>query len=526
MNEWSDQSTNAYPVAAPSPAPQAGPPNAYPVTAGQPAPLPPSRRPRRRWGAVAVVAALMLAAILVGVAIGNVVWGTDAQLTAQHQTSSVNDSTGTNDVPSDDGTGLLPYDPSQGDGSPYGDGSSVASSALSDVAEGLVYINVTIGSQGAHGAGTGIVLTSDGKVLTNNHIVNGATDISATTLADGETYDVEVLGYDRTEDVALVQLEDASELETAPIGSSSSVTVGDAIVTMGNAGGDGGEPSASEGSVTALDQTITASDQDGSNAEQLDGLIQNDANVQSGDSGGALIDDSGEVIGMNTAGSAGNAYGQAVPESYAVPIDTALAIADQIDSGQSSDTVHVGPTAFLGVAISDGGATSGSYGSPYGGSSGESPYGDAYGRSLRRRLRQSLRRLRKQPLRRLVRQSVRRADRLVRRRRQRRPVGFARRAGRDRRRRHDRGHRRHRCRLGGLARARARRVPPGGHGHRDLGRPVRPAALGRRDARRGTGRLTCGGSHGCGRPHEVTRRGGLAGREPAPPFEIGGRDAP
>ncbi|NIH88466.1 S1C family serine protease [Amycolatopsis granulosa] len=228
------------------------------------------------------------------------------------------------------------------------------------VAPGLVDVYSTLGYSGQQAAGTGMVLSADGKVLTNNHVVAGATSIKATDVDTGRSYRAEVLGYSRTRDVAVLQLQDASGLGTVTTGDSSPVAVGDPVVGLGNAGGDGGAPSVSPGKVTALNQSITATDESSGSSEQLTGLIQVDANIQSGDSGGALADAQGRVIGMNTAASTGYQFGRAgrAPEGvsgFAIPIDDALTLARQIETAHPSDTVHIGASAFLGVSVSDAG---------------------------------------------------------------------------------------------------------------------------------------------------------------------------
>jgi S1-C subfamily serine protease len=207
------------------------------------------------------------------------------------------------------------------------------------------------------------VLTSDGEVLTNNHVIRGATSIKVTDVGNGRTYTAKVVGYDASKDVAVIQLQNASGLTTANLGDSSSVQTGDAVTALGNAGGKGGTPSVASGTVTALNQSITASDEgSGANSEQLSELIETNADIQPGDSGGALVDAYGQVIGMNTAASTGTQFqsesGQSAAQAYAIPIDNAETIADQIEAGQSSSTVHIGATAFLG--IESGGSSSGS----------------------------------------------------------------------------------------------------------------------------------------------------------------------
>ena len=231
-------------------------------------------------------------------------------------------------------------------------------SAAGKVAPGIVDINTELGLQGKQAAGTGIVLTANGEVLTNNHVVEGATKIVATDIGNGRTYSAKVVGYDRGEDIAVVQLQGASGLTTAPIGDSTKAAVGDAIFGIGNAGGVGGAPDVAPGRIVALDQSITASDESGGSSEQLKGLIQVDANIQAGDSGGALANDSGEVIGVNTAASAGYELGRGGrqvggTQGFAIPINQALDIAKQIESGKGSATVHIGETAILGVTVGD-----------------------------------------------------------------------------------------------------------------------------------------------------------------------------
>jgi S1-C subfamily serine protease len=253
-----------------------------------------------------------------------------------------------------------------------------ASQIASRVDPALVDIVTTLGYQGAKAAGTGIVLTSNGEVLTNNHVIRGATSIKVTDVGNGRTYTAKVVGYDASKDVAVIQLQNASGLTTAALGDSSSVQSGDSVTALGNAGGKGGTPSVATGTVTALNQSITASDEgSGVNAEQLTGLIETNADIQPGDSGGALVNDHGEVIGMNTAASSGaqvqSESGQSAVQAYAIPIDNAETIAQQIENGQGSSTVHIGATAFLGI---ESGGSSSSSGSGSGDSGG---FGDGSG---------------------------------------------------------------------------------------------------------------------------------------------------
>ena len=261
-----------------------------------------------------------------------------------------------------------------------------ASQIAQRVDPALVDVVSTLGNQGASAAGTGIVLTSNGEVLTNNHVVRGATSIKVTDVGNGHTYTAKVVGYDATKDVAVIQLQNASGLTTANLGDSSSVQSGDAVTALGNAGGKGGTPSVATGAVTALNQSITASDEgSGANSEQLTGLIETNADIQPGDSGGALVNSFGQVIGMNTAASSGTQFqsesGQsAAVQAYAIPIDNAESIAKQIEAGQGSSTVHIGATAFLGIESDGSGSGSGSGDSGgFGDGSGFGGQGDGSG---------------------------------------------------------------------------------------------------------------------------------------------------
>jgi S1-C subfamily serine protease len=246
---------------------------------------------------------------------------------------------------------------------------------------GLVDINTNLSYQSEEAAGTGMVLTSDGEVLTNNHVIDGATSISATDVGNGKTYKATVVGYDRTGDVAVIKLTGASGLTTVSI-ASRSAAVGQAVVGVGNAGGTGGTPSAAGGSVTAVDQSITASDDGGGNAESLTGLIETNAGIKPGDSGGSLVNTEGKVLGMDTAASADSAYVETASQGYAIPIHTALAIAHQIEAGDASSTVHIGATGFLGVSIATSSSNNGIFGGSGfggGGNSGSTQGADVQG---------------------------------------------------------------------------------------------------------------------------------------------------
>jgi S1-C subfamily serine protease len=218
---------------------------------------------------------------------------------------------------------------------------------------GVVDINTQLGYQNAVGAGTGIVLSPSGEVLTNNHVISGATRISVTEAGTGRAYPATVLGYDHRHDIALLALRGASGLPTASIGDSSMVAIGDQVAAVGNAGGIGGPPSIAPGTVSALDRTVTATDGHGGGGERLTGLIQVEADVVPGDSGGPLVNAAGQVVGVDTAASSGFRLESASGEGFAIPINQAMAVAKQIEAGAGSSTVHIGPTGVLGIIVED-----------------------------------------------------------------------------------------------------------------------------------------------------------------------------
>jgi S1-C subfamily serine protease len=220
----------------------------------------------------------------------------------------------------------------------------------SRVDPGLVDIVTTLSYQRARAAGTGMVLTRTGEVLTNNHVIEGATSITVTDVGDGRTYRASVLGYDRSHDVAVLQLRGARGLPTVPTGNSARVAIGQKVTGIGNAGGRGGTPSVVTGRIVSVGAKVMASDGTAGTTERLTGLISHNAPIKPGDSGGPLVSSSGRVIGMNTAASTRfRLSGQTT--AFAIPINRALSIARRIEARASSATVHIGATGFLGVAV-------------------------------------------------------------------------------------------------------------------------------------------------------------------------------
>ncbi len=350
--------------------------------------------PRKRHRAlpVALGAALVVAGAAGGVGIGHGLWhsGASNNAASSQPNNQGNSGGGEFDGPpfgngnngnGNNGNGNGQFPGNGGNGFPNGNsgnntpsegsgGPSDVSSIAAKVNPALADINVTFGFQNAQGAGTGIVLTSNGEILTNNHVIDGATSISVTDVGNGQTYTAKVVGYDSTHDLAVLQLKNASGLKTAKLGDSSKLSVGQSVVAIGNAGGTGGTPTSAGGSITALNQSITASDSLDGNSEQLSGLIQVNADVQSGDSGGSLVDSSGKVIGVDTAASDQFSFQGSGGQGYAIPINQAMSIAKKIENNQGTTTIHVGETAFLGVTTSSSSDNSGQNGGFGGGNGG------------------------------------------------------------------------------------------------------------------------------------------------------------
>ena len=218
----------------------------------------------------------------------------------------------------------------------------------------LVDINTVVQTATSTGAasGTGMIITSSGEVLTNNHVVDQSISISVTIAGHAGSYKAHVIGVSPTADVALIQIEGVSGLPTVTFADSSSVKVGDPVVALGNALGQGGTPALTQGQVTAVDQTITASEGSG-RSETLTGMIQSDAGISPGDSGGALVNSAGQVIGMITAGEAQGFRTTVSPIGYAVNTNSALTVVNEIRAGQASADVIIGPVGYIGVQIRD-----------------------------------------------------------------------------------------------------------------------------------------------------------------------------
>jgi S1-C subfamily serine protease len=195
-----------------------------------------------------------------------------------------------------------------------------------------------------------MILTSSGEVLTNNHVIAGATSITVTIQGRSGAYRATVLGADPTDDVALIQIEGVSGLPTVSLGDSSSLSLGQRVVAIGNALGRGGTPTITTGTITGLNRSITVRDETGG-VEELNNLIQSNAPISPGDSGGPLVNGSGHVIGIITAAARDVPFDRVSNVGFAIPINTAAGIANQIRAGHATSDIIIGQPGFLGVEV-------------------------------------------------------------------------------------------------------------------------------------------------------------------------------
>src|SRR6476469_4993961 len=194
---------------------------------------------------------------------------------------------------------------------------------------GIVNVYTTLGYEQGRAAGTGMIISRSGEVLTNNHVIAGATKFKVVDVTTHRRYTATVTGYSVSRDIAVLQLANASGLRTIKRGGAIPLHVGMRVVARGNAQGRGGPPKTARGRIIALHQQIFAED-------------------ESGYSGGPLENSQNRVLGIVTAGSTSGVH-----RGFAIPLKQALQIVRRIESGKSSAIVHVGPTAFLGVVVED-----------------------------------------------------------------------------------------------------------------------------------------------------------------------------
>jgi S1-C subfamily serine protease len=212
--------------------------------------------------------------------------------------------------------------------------------SIVDVTSTLRYDNETA-------SGTGFVINGKAAlVLTNNHVIRDATSVIARLTSTGQTYPARIVGADASADVAVLQLQGASGLTAAPIGDSAAVTLGTPVVAIGNLAGQGGSPTIAPGVIDSINRTILANDGTTAFTETLHGMLQTSAQIEPGDSGGPLADAAGAVVGMDTAAGTGSSTA-----GYAIPIDTAMAVARQIEAGRAAPGITFGVGGFLGVVV-------------------------------------------------------------------------------------------------------------------------------------------------------------------------------
>jgi S1-C subfamily serine protease len=212
----------------------------------------------------------------------------------------------------------------------------------------IVNINTTLAGGGT-AAGTGLIVSSSGEVMTNDHVVRGSTSITVTVQGRSQTYAAHVVAVNQAQDVALIKLEGASGLPTVSFGDSSALKIGDPVLAIGNALGRGGAPQVTQGNITGLDQTITASE-GRSSSETLTGMIESDAVIYQGDSGGAIVNAAGQIVGMITAGQAQGFRSAGSDVGYAITSKTALGVVNRIRAGEQAADLTYGQIGYIGVS--------------------------------------------------------------------------------------------------------------------------------------------------------------------------------
>jgi S1-C subfamily serine protease len=302
-------------------------------------PMPPPPPPRRRVGLLSYLAVALVAGAL----------GAGSVVALYHPAAN------STSMPSAQPSNGAPVPlPSSAVPMPGNGGTGTSGGSLSKAGQGVVIINTTLQYRSERAAGTGMVINAGrGLVLTNNHVIENSTKITATVAATGQKLQAKVVGYDATGDIALIQLQHPSGLHQVPLGDSGQVKVGDAVTALGNADGQN-EIVPAPGHITGVNRTITATDQGGAvQSETLHGMLQTDAGIVSGDSGGPLVNAAGQVVGMDTAGNDVRSDQQQAA-GFAIPINTALSVAREIAAGHASSTISIGYPPFIGIYVGQG----------------------------------------------------------------------------------------------------------------------------------------------------------------------------
>jgi S1-C subfamily serine protease len=214
-------------------------------------------------------------------------------------------------------------------------------------------VSIDVKNQGSEDQGTGMIISSNGMVMTNNHVialgVSGGT-ITVTRSGSTEALPAVLVGRDPSNDVALLRIENASDLPTVTFGNSNKVQVGDAAVAIGNALGlAAGTPTVTQGIISALGRTVTAGDSATGATETLTNMIQTDAAINPGNSGGPLLDAAGDVIGMNTAVAGSTSSGSSAQNiGFAIPSARLELLLPELEKGGTASASSGG---YMGIEI-------------------------------------------------------------------------------------------------------------------------------------------------------------------------------
>jgi S1-C subfamily serine protease len=293
--------------------------------------------PRQRgwlWGVVALVAALVGALIGGGIVAATTHNGSTTVKEISSGPALLNGTTNIEQVIAKVQPAIVSIDAKSGS-------SSSTQSIFGDTSSGV-----------QEDQGTGMIITSDGEVVTNNHVIAGATTITVTLFGSLKALPAKLIDTDPTNDVALLQITGQSDLPTVSYGDSDNVQVGDAVVAIGNALGlSAGTPTVTQGIISAKGRTVQASDSSGTTSETLTNMFQTDAAINPGNSGGPLVDSSGKVIGMNTAVAASaDGTSQAQNIGFAIPANKIEKLLPALRAKSISGTNQAG-TAYLGVSL-------------------------------------------------------------------------------------------------------------------------------------------------------------------------------
>jgi S1-C subfamily serine protease len=302
------------------------PPPAPGVSPGIPAPAPRRRtedRKRRNWAVVVAVGVVAWTAALTGALVGNQLsdWIDSPPKSASDEPINVSDPTG-------------PIE-----------GRLDVAKVIDHMAASVVTISADVDNQFGQGqsTGTGVIISSDGEILTNAHVVEGATEIRVRLAGETEPREARLLASDPGNDLALLRMS-GDDFDAAVFADPGSVRIGDEVVAIGFALGLDGDPSVTLGIVSALDRTI------GTDGAFLDGLIQTDAAISSGNSGGPLVNARGEVVGINTAVARDTATSAATNVGFAISTREALPVIEALRA-QSGGTPRT--EGYLGVELGE-----------------------------------------------------------------------------------------------------------------------------------------------------------------------------